>query len=178
MERYKKWHKKAANWANKNVVQASKDYIASVTSSFSLANYVNKTHYTTPTLMLDAGPLFGKVGFSVTQIKQDKDPGLAHTYSNIGNDEGCLGAGISLLGWLGADVGVSTECNLFVRTQITPWVHYEQSSGLDGYGQKIGIDFDEYSYDFEIKGGLGLALILIAPELIPVGIFSTPATAF
>lgn len=56
--------------------------------------------------------------------------------------------------------------------------HYEQSSGLDGYGQKIGIDFDEYSYDFEIKGGLGLALILIAPELIPVGIFSTPATAF
>lgn len=115
------------------------------------------------------GTLFGKVGFSSTVRKQNKKPGLVHSASDIGNDASKYSAGINIVGWLGADVGVSSEKNAFVSAQVTPWIHGEVSFGLDGIGAVIGFDVGDTSYDFEIKGGWGLIAIFVAPQIAASG---------
>lgn len=137
-----------------------------VSSYFSFANHVNRLHATTPTVMLDLGLLLGKVGFSSTLTKQNKEPGLFYSYSDIGNDTDKYGVGLNVVGWLGLSVGVSSSTNLFANAQITPWVHFEASVGFDGVGVLIGIDVEDISYDFEIKGGWGLLIALLAPEAL------------
>ena len=129
------------------------------TSSFVFANHVSKTHLTTPTLMLDAGPAIGKVGLSMTATVESEDPGLFHSYVDIGNDESKYGVGIDIKEWLGVGVGASSAANVYVTAQVTPWVHAEASVGFDGIGVKVGLDIENTSYDLEIKGGLGLILI-------------------
>ena len=149
----------------------------SSSSSFAWANNVSKTHVTTPTAMLNGGPLIGKVGFSTTTTKQNKEPGLVHSYSDIGNDASKYGAGINAGGWLGAGVGVSTELNAFVDVQVTPWVHAEVSLGLDGIGAVIGFDIGDTAYDFELKGGWGLIAIFVTGTVPQGGGSPAPAPA-
>jgi len=165
----------AITTAAKKVASAVTNAVNSIKSSFSPVNHVEKTHVTTPTAMLDLGTLFGKVGFSSTVTKQDKEPGLVHSASDIGNDASKYSAGINIVGWLGADVGVSSEINAFVSAQVTPWVHGEVSAGIDGIGAVIGFDVGDTSFDFELKGGWGLIAIFIAPQLIASG--GQPSTA-
>lgn len=45
--------------------------------------------------------------------------------------------------------------NLYVGAQVTPWIHAEVSFGFDGLGGVVGVDIEDTSYDFEIKGGWG-----------------------
>ena len=63
--------------------------------------------------MLNFGPLIGKIGFSSTVTRQNKEPGLIHSASDIGNDASRYSVGENIDGWLGADVGVSSEINAF-----------------------------------------------------------------
>lgn len=145
-------------------------------SQSSLANHVEKVHVTTPTAMVNLGTLFGKVGFSTTVTKQNKELGLLHTYSDIGNDASKYAAGINIIGWLGIDIGVSSEKNAFASVQITPWIHGEVSLGLDGIGAVVGFDNDDTSYDFEINGGWGIIAIFAAPQILAGGQMNgTPA---
>ena len=146
--------------------RTSSTLLTHVSSSFSFANHVNRLHATTPTVMLDLGLLLGKVGFSSTLTKQNKEPGFFYSYSDIGNDTDKYGVGLNLVGWLGLSAGVSSSINLFANAQITPWVHFEASVGFDGVGVLIGIDVEDISYDFEIKGGWGLLIALLAPEAL------------
>ena len=48
--------------------------------------------------MLDAGPAIGKVGLSMTATVESEDPGLFHSYVDIGNDESKYGVGIDIKG--------------------------------------------------------------------------------
>ena len=151
-------------------ISAAKSSIGKLTkSSYSIVNNVSKTHVTTPSVMLDLGTLFGKVGFSSTVTKQNKNPGLIHSYSDIGNDANKYAVGINIIGWLGADIGVSSEINLFARAQVAPWIHAEISGGLDGVGVVLGLDMGDVSHDFEINAGWGLIAIFIAPQIVTSG---------
>ena len=170
-----KWIKNVADMVTKASNKAADVGIGAVAgavnsnkSSFSLANRVKKTHITTPELMLDLGVLIGKIGVSSTVTKQDKEPGLVHISSDVGNDASKYSAGINIAGWLGADVGVSSEINAFVCAQVTPWIHGEVSLGFDGIGASFGIDLGDKSFDFEINGGIGLISIFVVPQ---VGLF-------
>lgn len=119
--------------------------------------------------MLDLGVGIGAVGFSGTVKEQDQESGLIHTYSDVGNYGRKFAAGTNLYGWLGAAIGANTEGNIFTSTQITPWMHYEFSVGVDGVSQTIGFDYKNQSYDFERKCGWGFAFVLVvAPQLIPI----------
>lgn len=97
----------------------------SKTSSFSLANNVNKVHVTTPTAIIDGGTLLGKVGFSTTTTKQNKNAGLFHSYFDIGNDASKYGIGVNAVDWLGVEVGVSSDFNVYGDIQLTSWIHTE-----------------------------------------------------
>ena len=119
--------------------------------------------------MLDGGPLIGNVGFSTTLTKQNQEPKLFYSYSDIGNDASKYGAGINAGGWLGANVGVSSEINAYVGLQVTPWVHAEASLGFDGIGASVGFDVGDISYDFEIKGGWGIIALFVAPQVVSGG---------
>ena len=132
-----------------------------------IANHMKKKHVTTPTVMIDAGPVLGKVGTSstVTSTHEDEEPALFHSYSDHGNDASKYAAGINV-DWFGVDVGVSSKVNIFANVQLTPWVHTEISVGLDGIGAILGFTSDNVSQDFEIKGGLGLIAIIVAPEVV------------
>ena len=71
--------------------------------------------------MLDAGPAIGKVGLSMTATVESEDPGLFHSYVDIGNDESKYGVGIDIKEWLGVGVGASSAANVYVTAQVTPW---------------------------------------------------------
>lgn len=49
-----------------NIVEGVKN------SEIEIVNYVSKGHVTSPKLMLDDGPCFGKIGFSTTTTKKTK----------------------------------------------------------------------------------------------------------
>ena len=164
-----KWIKDVANTVSnviKKVSSAISNIVKTEKASISVANNVSKTHVTTPKAMLDLGILFGKVGFSSTVTKQNKELGLVHSYSDIGNDASKYAAGINVVGWLGVDIGVSSEINVFVSAQVTPWIHGEVSVGLDGIGAVVGFDVGDTSYDFEINGGWGLIAIFVVPQIV------------
>ena len=135
-------------------------------STGSLINHVEKIHETTPTAMLDLGSTFGRVGFSNTVTKQDKEPALLHSYIDVGSDATKFAFGINVGGWIGADIGCNSNVNLFVTVQVTPWIHGEVSIGLDGIGVILGFDNDSLSSDFEIFGGWGSIAIFVAPQLV------------
>ena len=135
-------------------------------STGSLINHVEKIHETTPTAMLDLGSTFGRVGFSNTVTKQDKEPALLHSYIDVGSDATKFAFGINVGGWIGADIGCNSNVNLFVTVQGTPWIHGEVSIGLDGIGVILGFDNDSLSSDFEIFGGWGSIAIFVAPQLV------------
>ena len=122
-------------------------------------NHVNRIHVTTPEAMLDGGTFIGKVGVSATVTEQDNEPGLLYTYEDIGNDEIKTGAGVNIGGWLGTGIGSSSEGNVFINAQVTPWVHGEVSIGYDGVGAVLGVDVGNTSYDFEVKGGWPLIVV-------------------
>ena len=143
-------------------------------TSSSIVNHSNKTHVTTPSAMLDGGPLLGKIGFSATTTFQDKDPGLFHSYADIGNDASKYGVGINAIGWLGLGLGASSNANIFANAQVTPWIHAKVSVGLDGVGGTVGLNIDNTSYDFEIKGGWGL-IVIFATGMTPAGVNQAPA---
>ena len=158
--------------AVKNITKPNKKDmpIKSSTSSeaaYSFANHVERGHITTPSEMLDMGFFWGKVGFSSTLTTQNKEPGFVYSYTDVGNDSSSCGVGTNAGGWLGANVGASTEMNIFVGAQVTPWVHGSVSLGLDGIGLIVGFDVGDTSYDFEIKGGWGLIIAIFAPQLAP-----------
>ena len=168
-----KWIKKVVSTVKKVIkdianatIRANKFIRTTFSATKSAINYVRKAHLKTPMSMVDLGPLFGKVGFSTTKTKQNKEPGLLYSYSNIGNDAIKYGVGANIAGWLGADAGVSSKINAVVSAQVTPWVHGDISVGLDGVGGSVGFDIGDTSYDFEIKGGWGLIALIIAPEMI------------
>ena len=134
-------------------------------SSFSFVNHVQMSHITSPELMLDLGPLWGKAGLSTTKINQNKTPGLLYSYADVGNDCNNYGAGINLLGWLGVDVGASTEGNFYGNIQLTPFIHGGASVGLDGVGINLGIDVNDTAYDLNLKCGWGILVVLLSPQL-------------
>lgn len=157
--------KKASNKVPNVGIGAVAGAAKSIKSSLPLANYVKKTHITTPEMVLDLGVMVGKIGISSTVTKQDKQLGLVHASSDVGNDASKYSAGINLDGWLGADIGVSSEINAFVSAQVTPWVHGEVSLGLDGIGVSFGIDLGDKSFDFGINAGIGLISIFAVPQI-------------
>ena len=126
-------------------------------------NHVYKTHYTTPEKMLDGGMLFGKIGFSATATNQNWSP-IIYSFSDLGNDANLYGFGINLKSWFGIEIGTSTEFHIFVKFQVTPYVHAEASVGIDGIGVLFGTDTDNISTDFEIKGGFGTFFFIFAPQ--------------
>lgn len=166
----------------KNAVSAVKSFVKKVvaavtpkkapktsakkTSSWSgKSSYVQRSHVTTPTVMLDLGPVIGRVGYSQTETKEDKTPGLFYAYTDLGNDENSIGIGMNILGQLGVDIGASNTGNMYAQVQVTKWVHVEVSVGLSGIGVLTAFDLDEWSNNFEIQAGWGAMLILIMPEL-------------
>ena len=161
------WIKNIAKSIFKKTSSTSSDSNENTSNSF--ANYVKKSHITTAIGMLNLGVLIGKIGFSTTVTKENKEPGLFHSYSDIGNDSNKYGAGINICGWLGASVGVSDEINAFIDVQVTPWVHGELSLGLDGIGLTLGFDADDTAFDFEVNGGWGLIAILYSPQILMSG---------
>lgn len=136
----------------KNITRKANSIKLSISS---IANIVTKSHVTTPTYMCDGGMLIGKVGFSATTTKQNKESAWLYGFSDRGNDSDRYGIGINCKEWLGVEGGVSTEMNLYVGAQVTPWIHAEVSFGFDGLGGVVGVDIEDTSYDFEIKGGWG-----------------------
>ena len=135
-------------------------------SSFSFANNVNKVHVRTPTAMIDGGTLLGEIGFSTTTTEKNKRPGLFHSYSDIGNDAGKYGIGINVIDWLGVGAGVSSDINVYGTVQLTPLLHAEISIGFDGIGAVVGGDLNKTAYDFNIRAGWGLIVVLVAPDML------------
>lgn len=82
---------------------------------------------------------------------------------DIGNDANMCGVGVNVVGWLGAGIGASNEGNIYAQAQATPWIHAQVSLGVDGLGGVVGFDAGDTAYDFEVKAGLGLILIFVAP---------------
>ena len=160
-----KWIKNIANTITKTVKKAI-SAINRVVNAVPLVNHVNKAHVTTPKVMLDGGIFLGKVGFSSTVTKQDKELGLAHSYLDSGNDASSVAIGVNVGGWLGADIGVSSEINAFASAQVTPWLHGKASVGIDGLGVAIGFDIGDISHDFEINCGWGLVAIFVFPQIV------------
>lgn len=115
--------------------------------------------------MLDLGPVIGRVGYSQTETKEDKTPGLIYAYTDLGNDENSIGIGMNVLGQLGVNIGASNTGNMYAQAQVTKWVHVKVSVGLSGIGLLTAFDLDEWSNNFEIQAGWGAMLILIMPEL-------------
>ena len=137
--------------------------------SFAFANYVARAHVKTTVEILNCGTLIGKIGFSSTVTVQDEELGLFHSYSDVGNDCTKYAAGVNLVGWLGMDLGVSSEVNGFISAQVSPWLHGELSLGLDGVGVCIGVNAGDISYDFEINIGLGAIALVFCPQLFATG---------
>ena len=168
------WVKKVGNSFSKrikSVAQKISTGIKKARSTFSWINHVNRIHATSPKFMLNGGPAIGKVGFSVTTTKQDKNPALLHSYSDAGNDCSRHGVGTNAFNWLGVGLGICIQpedyvVNLYANFQITPWFHGELSLGIDGIGVSLGVDYKQTSYDLEIKGGWLLLAIFVAPEMI------------
>ena len=152
---------------NSNMARENRPFVS--LSNLKLANHVHMNHYT-ESLMLDAGLLFGKIGFSVTSSYQSEDFGLLHTYIDNGIDVTKYGLGVNIGGWFGKDIGVTTDMNLFLSKQITPWAHCELSIGVDGIGGIIGFNHNQTSYDFEAKvGWLTIGLIALSPYVAAIG---------
>ena len=129
----------------------------------SYINHINRNHYTTPQMMLIDDILLGKLGFSLTSTYQNCDSYVAYSFCDIGNDASFIGVGLNIYDLIGLEIGGSTEIHVFIKFQITPWVHAEASLGLDGVGFVLGTDNDNISSDFEIKGGWGLFGLLFFP---------------
>ena len=169
-----RWVKKVGNSISKrikSVAQKISTGIKKARSTFSWTNHVNRVHATSPKYMLNGGPAIGKIGFSVTTTKQDKNPALLHSYSDVGNDCSRYGVGTNAFDWLGVGLGICIQpddyvVNLYANFQITPWLHGEMSIGTDGIGGSFGVDYKQTSYDFEIKGGWFLLAIFVAPEMV------------
>lgn len=133
------------------------------TPSITPPNIVSKTHVTTPQVMIDGGPLIGKVGISTTTTTQDKEPGILYAYTDIGNDASKKGLGTNSNGLFNVEAGASSEGNVYAVLHITPWFHAEGSLGFDGVGVVIGFDVENTAYDLELKGGWGPILIVLMP---------------
>ena len=129
---------------------------------FPIINHVTKTHTTTPTLMLDLGLLFGKVGFSITRTEDlSETPGLFHSYVDAGNDVSKYGLGVNAAGLIEASIGVSSSINIYVFAEVAPGLHGEVSVGLDGIGLMTGTTSDEQSSDLHVKAGWGLVFVIV-----------------
>ena len=150
----------------KRLINSLTYYIKSKKRTYRAINHVKRTHVTTPELMLDLGGFIGKVGFSTTVNKEDEYPGFVHAISDIGNDSSEYSVGLNFIDIVAVDIGCSDELNVFVNVQISQWAHGKISGGADGIGLTLGFDVDDISYDFNIKGGWGLILIFVTPELI------------
>lgn len=113
--------------------------------------------------MLNGGPLFGKIGVSVTTtLYQSSEPGFLYAFYESNNLDNTICVGTNIGGVLGVHAGISGDFNVFAGAQITPWFHISASVGLDGVGIAIGLDNEDVSTDFEVKCGLGLAVAVVA----------------
>ena len=183
--RYKKKFEKALQDAEnvgkmalrffQNAIAWVKDAAADIVAFLKSLVVTSRTH--TIEYMLNGGPLFGKIGVSVTTtLYKSSDPGFLYAFYESNNLDNTIGIGINLGGVLGAHVGISGDFNVFAGAQITPWFHISASVGFDGVGVAIGLDYEDVSGDFEIKCGLGLALAVVAIGIgIPLPAALAPA---
>ena len=146
--------------------EKAKQKIQKTTNTAESSSNVNRAHITTPTLMFDAGPGFGKIGFSTTTTVGGENHNPAYTYVDVGNDETQYGAEIAAGDWLGIGCGVSSNINFYINMQISPIFHLEGSIGLDGIGLTAGLDINKVAYDFEVKGGWGTILLFFTGQYV------------
>ena len=139
------------------------------TSDSNESSYVTRSHITTPTYMFDAGPAFGKIGFSITTTSDEDDHDWMYAYIDSGNDETRCGSEITAGDWLAIGSGVSSNINYYINMQISPVFHLEGSIGLDGIGFTAGIDANNIAYDLEIKAGWGIIFLFYTGQYITAG---------
>ena len=156
-----KWITDSAEWVNNNIFKpignfAKKQY-----------NNVREAHFTQQLMQLDFGLLLGKVGISTTYTERNESRKPFFSYSNIGNDCCSWGAGINLGGWLGLDLGVNSNGNVYLNLQVTPLLHGNISLGYEGIGASIGVDHKQTSYDLSATAGWGTVIALLLPEAAP-----------
>ena len=146
----------AWDWFDDTVIEPAVDFVnVMITKASDYCNHINMSHITKDLFILDGGWLFGKIWISTTTTVKDKEEKLFYSYKDIGNKENKTGVEMNVKGWLGIGVGGSSEGNVFVNSQITPWIHSEFSVGIDGVGGIVGIDIGYTTYDFELKFGWG-----------------------
>lgn len=87
-------------------------------------NVQSRAHMTTPSIMVDGGPLVGEVGFSSTVTYGGNSEEVLYSFTDVGNDETRNGIGVNFGGWLGGELGFSNNGNLFADIQITPYTQY------------------------------------------------------
>ena len=133
------------------------------------SSYVTRSHITTPTYMFDAGPAFGKIGFSITTTSDEDNHDWMYTYVDSGNDETRYGGEITAGDWLAIGSGASSNINFYINMQISPVFHLEGSIGLDGIGLTAGIDAGNTAYDLEIKAGWGTIFLFYTGQYITAG---------
>jgi RHS repeat-associated protein len=144
--------------------------IINVVRTTPVINGVKRTHTTTPTLMIDAGVIFGKIGFSSTHTEKDSEEGLLYGFSDIGNNSAEQGVGFNLYGWLGAEGGYRTDGNAFLNVQVTPKLHASASIGVNGVGLSAGYIDGKNSHDFEITAGWGTMVMIGLVYLMPIAV--------
>ena len=98
---------------------------------------------------------------SSTTLEQLGEKGFFYAFSsiNIHNAKMSWGVGINMWEWLGIKLSIDSGGNLGISANITPWVHFGVSIGMEGITISAGITVENTSYDFSI--GIGLAPLLI-----------------
>ena len=93
--------------------------------------------------------------------RQLGEKGFFYAFSsiNIHNAKMSWGVGINMWEWLGIKLSIDSGGNLGISANITPWVHFGVSIGMEGITISAGITVENTSYDFSI--GIGLAPLLI-----------------
>lgn len=126
-----------------------------------------RTHTTTPSIVLDGGPLVGEVGFSSTVTKTANEHGSIYAFTDVGNDEVQKGIGVNLGEWLGSEVGISSNNHVFSDIQITPHTHFRGTVGFDGVGITSGFINKDVSHDFTFRVGWGAIIgAFVAPKVL------------
>ena len=130
---------------------------------------MRKYHYTIQEWSIDFGYWIGELTASSTETLQREDEGVLYSYrdmsTSLSGNSSC-GVGINISGWVGANVGVSSDRNVYVEAQVTPWMHASVSLGLDGVSASFGLDKNDVSHDIELRLGWGLTIFFFAPELM------------
>lgn len=146
-----------------------------------VANIINRAKYTLriKRLINDKfySKFFGNISISASTTLSDKETGIFYAFSETSvNDimgSTSVGIGINVYGWLGIELGVSYDYNLYVSVNLTPWIHAGASIGLDGIGLNFGITYENISADIDINIGWGTILltglaVAIAPAAAPL----------